>query len=252
MTTRLRRGADLTDDEIRTLWRFRLSMFSLKPDVDPEADWQWFRGVLRAADHVWHCFDDQARLVGFSEARTVSRVIQGRKLQVAIGTFVFLEPAWRGHPRFLWVLLRSTLRQVLTSIFMPVFATVVAYPTVWMLYCRQGGRPVVDGEAPPGSLEAAVLAAMRAEVAGFEGETPQPVVSLNTLPAVPGPEWFARLGQDPWLAHYLEINPRWSEGYGVYAVGRVNLAFLGRMLKKILRRNQRLKEAHEGRAPSPP
>lgn len=223
LTAHRRSGDQLTDEEVRSLWQYRLRIFRLKPDIEPEQDWLWFRDLTRKSNDIWRFQDVGGQLVGFYQSRTLTRTIQGRAVSVVIADFAFIDRRFRGHPVTQLALARTLAPILAASLRRPTYALAVPYPTTLTSATRRGGRPIYDGEAVPGSLDAAVMDSFRLELTG--DETPGSIVSMNTIPETPSEIWQRRHVGDAALKEYEQRNPRWREGYCLFIGGRLDVAF---------------------------
>lgn len=199
------------------------TVFSLKPEVSAEADWRIFRDTVSRSTTVYRFFSSEGQLEGFWEHRVDETTLRdGRRVLAIVSTYTFFAPGHRGTPWFLLALLASLLPLALRSLRTPVLVLGAGYPMTYLFAVRRGIWPVLDGEAPPGSLEALVLEAYREECTGVRSEQPQPVVSMRTLPELPAASWLARATDHPGLRKYEQINPRWREGFAVFGCCHIN------------------------------
>lgn len=230
------RGAGLKEAEIREMWSLRLSVFSLKSMVDPEADWRVFRDELGRSTGALRVYSDDRILRGFWQQRDAIVHLRGRRVSVSVATYGFVDRAWRGHPVYTMGMTRLLAPLALRSLVMPVFGLGVGYPTTFMLLSRRGMAPIIDRHVAPDSLEATVLDAFRDDLVGPEGRDGSPLVDMPTLPESPPESWFARNAGHPDLARYLAINPDWASGHAVYAAVRVRPKFVVAGLATVARR----------------
>lgn len=230
------RGAGLKEAEIREMWSLRLTVFSLKSTVDPEADWRGFRDELLRSTGVLRVYSDDRILRGFWQQRDAIVHLRGRRVSVSVATYGFVDRAWRGHPVYTMGLTRLLAPLALRSLVMPVFGLGVGYPTTFMLLSRRGMAPIIDRHVAPDSLEAAVLDAFRDDLVGPEGRDGSPLVDMRTLPESPPESWFARNAGHPDLARYLAVNPDWASGYALYSAVRVRPKFVVAGLATVARR----------------
>ncbi len=240
LTAQHRRGDQITDEEARSLWQYRLSIFRLKPDIDPEEDWLWFRDLTRKSTDLWRFLDVGGRLVGFLQSRTLTRTVQGQAVSVFVADFAFMDRRFRGHPVTQLAVARTLAPILAASLRRPVYALAVPYPSTLMGATRRGGQPIYDGEAMPGSLDAAVMDSFRLELTG--NETPGALISMNTIPEPPGELWLRRHVGNPALSEYEQRNPRWREGYCLFIAGRLDAAFLMQVAFSVARRWMRKRQ----------
>lgn len=230
-------GARLDEAALREMWRLRTSIFALKPEVSPEADFAWFAGVLRRSTDVYRFFAGE-HLVGFWEVAMQRTSVGARACLVVNATYAFTHLDYRGHPALALTAVRGISAAFARARGAPIYGLGVAYPNTWLLLARHGLQLVVDG-ADGDALAARLLALYRGDVAGVGGPEPRPVVSMNTVPETPSPAWLARHRDHPAFLAYQRLNPRWAEGFGIYTAARVHARFFASIALSVARRTRR-------------
>lgn len=242
MRSSFRRATSLSDDEIRALWRFRLSLINLKPTITPEQDLAAFAKDFRWPGFVWILREDE-RVVGFFLQRGEPLAFRGRRLLCLLPEYGFLAPHLRGHP----VLpVASVLITVLALLRHPLRAKYVAastYPPGYIAF-RRVIRPfwtLGSADLPP--FERALLLHLGQRVSGASFRAADGTVNMRTLPIAPrepgGSDDSRRL-----YADYAAANPEWHKGRGLFFLFPLDAGLLARV---VLHGAERLGRALLGR-----
>lgn len=213
------------------MWRLRLALIDLKPEVDPEQDRQKFTRLTRDAELVVRFFSAPRQLQGLFLLWTLDGIHEGTKYRYLALEYGYIAPAWRGHPTVLLTYLFTFTshldwRHPRTR----HFTGGIGYPVGVIALTQSGGDLLLYGAKDLDPLEREVLEHVMRFFApeGFDPHTG--AVWLPTLPRPLTERFIARTRHSPQLAAYLEANPHWASGFGWPAVCSISPAQMARAI----------------------
>lgn len=227
-----------SEADIDAFYEFRARFVDLKPTTDPARDRAAFGDFVRRADDAWVWVRD-GRVCGTVFHRHERHVLRGR-----VHSFTFSEygyTAVRGHPNLILGGAAAYVSRYLRDPRRPAYFGGFAYakgfipfamaiPDVWLL-----------GEEGMPEEERVLAAHLAAEWGGSRWDPERHVYSFATLPReTPN---TPRERHRRALAHYERLNPRWSEGMGLFMLARIDHRSLTSVAFAALRRALRRRRA---------
>lgn len=232
MKSSFRQASSLSQEELRALWRFRLTLVNLKPTVTQEQDFAAFARDFQWQGYVW-ILHEHAQVVGFFLQRGVPMVWRGRKLLCLLPEYGFLAPHLRGHPVLpmgcVVVTLLSMLRQPLRD----KYVAASTYPPGYIAF-RRAISPfwtLQDPQLP--QWERSLLLHLAERLAGDKFRTTDGTVQMRTTPIVQRRQRAgaaADTDSDRLLAAYEAENPEWQSGRGLFFLFPLDAALIGRVV----------------------
>lgn len=226
MRSSFRRTTSLTDDEVRALWRFRLTLVDLKPTVSQEQDYASFSKDLRWPGWVW-ILRDEGEVAGFFLQRGVPLEWDGRALLCLLPEYGFLAPHLRGHPVLPLASAAITVLSLGAHPLRPKYVAASTYPPGYIAFRRviEPFWTLHDPTLPAWEKGLLQHLASRVSASSYDPETG--VVTMRTIPRVdrePAAPDSRALWDD-----YARANPRWREGYGLFFMFPLDAGLLARV-----------------------
>jgi hypothetical protein len=236
------RTASLSDQEIRELWKFRLSLVNLKPTVSPEQDLAAFTADLRWPGWVW-ILRDQGQVAGMFLQRAEPIDFGGRRLLAMMPEYGFLAPHLRGHPVLPLASLTLTMLAIGRHQRLPWFVAASTYPPGFIAF-RRALRPfwhLRSPDLPPRERE--LLLHLGRRISGEKFDENGGTVEMRTRPIVTrDPATSSHADARAIHAEYQAANPAWREGRGLFflfPLGAGQIArVLGHATERLLRRER--------------
>lgn len=238
-----RRATTLSDEELRALWRFRLSLINLKPTIPPEQDFAAFAKDFRWPGFVWILREDE-RVVGFFLQRGEPLTFRGRRLLCLLPEYGFLAPHLRGHPVLPVASVLITVLALARHPLRPKYVAASTYPPGYIAF-RRVIRPfwtVGSVDLPP--FERALLQHLGERVSGASFRAADGTVNMRTLPIAPE-EPASRDDSRRLYADYEAANAEWRLGRGLFFLFPLDARLLVRV---VLHGAERLGRAIRGPA----
>lgn len=228
-----RRTASLSDGEIEALWRFRLTLIDLKPEVSPAQDLAAFTADLRWPGWVWILLEG-TDVVGFFLQRGVPLTFGGRDLLCLLPEYGFLAPHLRGSPIVPLASAALTALAVARYPLRPKYLAASTYPPGYIAF-RRAVRPLWTLHDPTlPDWERGLLLHLAERVAGGSFRAEDGTVRMRTIPfsgREPASEESRRL-----YADYVAANPTWKEGRGLFFMFPVSAGVLTRTMAHAIER----------------
>lgn len=227
----IRRATSLTDDELRALWRFRLTLVQLKPTVTPERDFEVFSGDFAWPGWVWILYEQdgaERRVAGFFLQRGTPLTFEGEELLCLLPEYGFLAPHLRGHPVLPLGTVAVTLLSLARHPLRRKYVAASTYPPGYIAF-RRAIRPfwtVHEPDLP--ARERRLLHHLAARVSPTSFRPDDGTVTMRTVPYVDPPGKNAdsrRL-----FSTYEAQNPHWREGRGLFFLFPLSARTLGHVL----------------------
>lgn len=245
-----RRAAEVSDDELRELWRFRLQHVTLKPTVTPERDWESFSADFRWPGWVW-ILRDHGAVAGFFLQRGVPMTFEGRALLCLLPEYGFLAKHLRGHPVLPLGSLAITLACVARHPLRSKWVAASTYPPGYIAFRRVIAPFYTLRDPSLPAWEKRLLLHLAEKVSGASFDGDEGTVTMRTVPFVerePSPDDAsdsARLYRD-----YAAANPQWRLGRGLFFLFPLSARTLGRVLwhgvERTLRGGRRGRASRDG------
>lgn len=225
-----RRASALGDEDLRALWRFRLSLINLKPTLTPEQDFAAFAKDFRWPGFVWILREDE-RVVGFFLQRGEPLTFRGRRLLCLLPEYGFLAPHLRGHPVLPVASVLITVLALARHPLRPKYVAASTYPPGYIAF-RRVIRPFWTlGSTDLPAFERALLLHLGQRVSGVSFRAEDGTVNMRTLPIAQrepgegGSEDSSRL-----YADYAAANPAWRQGRGLFFLFPLDACLLARVV----------------------
>jgi hypothetical protein len=233
---------ELSEDDIRALWRLRLSLLPLKPEVEPERDFTGFSGFVAHA-HVGRLTDAQGRPHAMFCYRTEDGGFAGTCYRMAAFEYGFVAVAARGHPGIAIILGRLLLRCRSYEPGVRNYFVGCGYPRSFMLLDHALPSVRFDGEPELDALERHLVARFVTRFVGPKYDAAHAQVVLPTLPQPLGADYRARHRDNAILRRYEQRLPDWEQGLALIGISRLDgghaklgRAVLGRLQHGLRRR----------------
>ncbi len=214
------RAATLDDATLREAWALRATIMDLKPDVDPEADFQAYVEEIRGGE--WACLlrDREGAIVGTLFAALIEGEHEGRGYVLWAPEYAMIAPAFRGSPRLAVAALGMYAEAIWRARGRPMFVVGAGYPGGVVTVAAVTDPMWLPGDELP-SWEAGLQRRL-IEEAGCDSSG---VKRMRTIPRAPRltPPSAGRPRQRAIWEAYAKKNPRWAEGFGLYCFGRITL-----------------------------
>jgi hypothetical protein len=222
---------ELSEDDIRALWRLRLSLLPLKPEVEPERDFSGFSGFVAHA-HVGRLLDAGGRPHAMFCYQTEDGSFAGVRYRMAAFEYGFVSVAARGHPGVALVLGRLLLRCRSYRPSVRNYFVGCGYPRSFMLLERALPCVRFDGEPELDALERRLVARFVTRFVGSKYDATRRRVTLPTRPQPLDADYRARYRDNPILRRYEQRLPDWEQGLALIGISRLDggHAKLGREL----------------------
>jgi hypothetical protein len=231
-------GRDLTPELLRQMSALRRSIMTIKPDVDLDADFDWFASICRASHRAVLFFDEHQALAGmYVFLLRRGRTAQGRRYLLVVFEFGFLLPQYRANA----VLLRSGLRVICLMLAQwrgeSLWAGGVGYPAGMLVVGKVFDDLVLRGETGLSAHQTALLEDITQEICAAKWNPDSGRVTMATVPPHMSAGWLAHAATQPLYARYMRLCPDWAQGFGLPWVARVcPWAVLWRSLKSRVKR----------------
>lgn len=221
------RPSTLSEQAVRDLWSFRVSVMGLRPEIDPEEDFAGFRECLRRCELVW-VDESEGRVVGMNAMVLRAFEHEGQRVALWEPEYTCISP----HRRKSWKIVASALASA-AYVFVRhpghrVYIFGAGYLPSFLMLSHVG--PVHLADAPAmSSWERSLFVRLASEYPGWDPSTG--TIALPTLPVSPrtSPPRDPRL-REPW-ERYLARNPRWYEGRASALLMRLD-GLQGRILRE--------------------
>lgn len=217
----VRPPGSLTTPEIRELWRLRLSLLALKPEVDPEQDFESFARFIRAC-HVGRVYDEEGRVVATMSYARLDGQFEGQRWCLANYEYAFIEPHMRSHPAIVAMYIMLFYGCLSWRPGVRNFLCFVGYPKTVLTYAKRVPELKLDADPSLDALELHLIERYIERLVQERFDPDRRVVWMPTIPPRMSSEWLARNAEDPLLASYLERSPRWQEGEALIAISRLD------------------------------
>jgi hypothetical protein len=201
--------ATLSEQTVRELCAFRVSVMGLKPETDPEQDYVAFRECLRRCEFVW-VDEHEGDVVGMYAFVLRTLEHEGVKVVVWEGEYACVAPNHRSGWKivasgiaslmYMWLRFRGHRAYIFGAAYLPSF-----------LMLQHAGPVYLHDDPSMSAWERSLLNRLAAEHRGWDPATGW--ISLPTLPVNPRhtPPRAPEL-REPW-ERYLAHNPRWHHGF---------------------------------------
>lgn len=212
---------ELSETDIRALWRLRLSLLPLKPEVEPERDFASFSGFVAHA-HVGRLLDRVGRPHAMFCYQTEEGGFAGVRYRMAAFEYGFVSLAARGHPGIALTLGRMLLRCRSYRPGVRNYFVGCGYPRSFMLLERALPGVHFDGEPELDALERHLVARFVTRFVGPKYDATRKRVTLPTVPQPLDADYRARHRDDAILRRYEQRLPDWQQGLALIGISRLD------------------------------
>jgi hypothetical protein len=215
------RPSELSEAQIRAMWRLRLSLLPLKPTVDAERDFDNFARFVAQA-HVGRIVDGRGRPHAMFCYQIEDGTFAGLRYRMAAFEYGFVSMAARGHPSVALVYLRLLLG---CRSFVPGVRNYFigcGYPRSFVLLDRGLPNLRFDGEPELDALDRHLIDRFITQHIGEKYDPARKRAVLPTLPQPLDPSYRARHRDDPILRRYEQRVPDWEQGHGLIGISRLD------------------------------
>ncbi len=207
------RGSALSVDEIEVLWRFRLSLVSLRTGVDQVADLVAFRDWVSASRFVYR-FWKRGRLVGFWTVQVSRETVLGKSFVALSPEYGFFAKHARRHPLLPLTVVATLAYAAARYPLLPLFGFAPLSPVSLLPFMRFPSLKALDDVEDP--WERQMVLDMARRRSGWDEQ--RRLLQLDTI-QIRDPEAFeARVGHHEGFRRYAALNPTWAQGHVIMHV----------------------------------
>lgn len=241
LKTVVKKGAEITEEELNQMYEIRAYFMRLKPSVRKEDDFSFFEKMVRRANKVYHFVDSKNQIKGsyvYYQHEEYSENNR-RKRIVVEPEFGFVLDAY--HGKYIPQTVRyNTLKYLFRYPFTLKYMIGPYYPNSFLSLLKHSPEvwALGDPEIPQEFRDIIIGFAERHQL--IENGKFNGVKNLNTVPRRMTTESeLKRLESHPCYARYKQQNPNWAEGYGLIVVCKINFRALGHQLAMTFKKRRK-------------
>ncbi len=224
---RIKKGSELTNDEINEMYEVRSHFMNLKTHIPKHKDFAFFKVTITTANKVFLFTTKSGSIKGlYAVTQFVERSkTTGKKRLVVEPEFGFVLEEYQGR-----YMAKTVRKNAVTALikypFINKYLLGPAYPASYLTLEKYGKNvwSWLDKNVPEDIREVLYEYAVRHDM--VEQNTFSGIKSLYTIPKKTAAKDIQRLESKPSYAHYKLLNPNWQEGYGLVTLTKLNLSTL--------------------------
>jgi len=215
------KGAAVSTELMQQLCALRLSIVQLKPDINPQEDFEKFAAFVRQCQYVDYAIDNH-QIQAFFVLYHSQQQINGQRVIVLEPEFGFVSPEYR-QENFVQKAFSKILKQLKIKYwYKPIYIVGCAYPHSFVSFMKQfeGNTWTLQNHKIPTQLKSILtnfLERKTGNLAITDG-----IVAVPTLHNEQTPAHLARLNKNPYYQSYMQQNPDWVKGYTLAFITQVS------------------------------
>jgi hypothetical protein len=232
---RVKKGSDLSNQEIADMYAVRSHFMLLKPEVPKKKDEDFFAATVKAAHQVFLFVTKTGDIKGlYVVTSCLERSTLNKKKRLVVEPeFGFILDEYQGKYLSKTVR-RNAIKAFFQYPFIPKYLIGPAYPASYLTLKKYGGKVWAwQDKAVPAHVKDVIATYARRhnmwDDVKFTG-----VKSLYTLPKHINQQHLERLEKKPGYTHYKNLNPQWMEGNGLITLTQLKFSTL---LRQIFKKN---------------
>ncbi|MCB9662478.1 MAG: TerB family tellurite resistance protein [Alphaproteobacteria bacterium] len=229
----------LTEAQIDQMLVLRLAHVVLADRVSPEADRARFFAKIRSAAHVLLLVDADDAIRGCFVVVMVPVCVDGRTVVVVNPEYLYIEPAFRGHPALGQGIAKTALRLMITARGRPLCFGAICFLPSYLAVCELLPKVVLLGQPGVDASDHALLLAVGTALGGDDFDAERGLVSVTVRPSDLTPRTPRSSTRRSLAAAYEAVNPDWRQGTCGVIVGSVTPRMLVRSLTGAVARRLR-------------